>query len=56
MTFLERTDPEHWARRARVEHSRDVRTSSVEIPDDEQRMAEVARILRESGALPDEDG
>jgi hypothetical protein len=56
MTFLERTDPENWSRRARVEHSRDVRTSSVEIPDDHQRMVEVARILRDTGALPDEDG
>jgi len=56
MTFLERTDPEHWSRRDRVEHSGQVRTSSVEIPDDEQRMAEVAATLREVGALPDEEG
>jgi hypothetical protein len=56
MTFLERTDPEHWSRRGRVEHSRDVRTSSVEIPDDHQRMIDVARMLREVGALPDEEG
>ena len=53
---LGRTDPEHWSRRARVEHSHHVRTSSVEIPDDEQRMIEVARMLRDVGALPDEDG
>jgi len=56
MTFLERTDPEHWSRRARVEHSRDVRTSSVEIPDDHERMAKVAAMLREVGALPDDKG
>ena len=55
MTFLERTDPEHWSRRGRVEHSGHLRTSSVEIPDDEQRMAEVAAMLREVGALPDEE-
>ena len=56
MTYLERTDPEHWSRRARVERSEHVRTSSVEIPDDEARMAEVAAMLREVGALPDEEG
>jgi hypothetical protein len=56
MTYLERTDPEHWSRRGRVEHSGQLRTSAVEIPDDEQRMIEVARMLRDVGALPDEDG
>jgi hypothetical protein len=56
MTFLERTDPEHWSRRGRVEHSGHVRTRSVEIPDDEARMREVAAMLREVGALPDEEG
>jgi len=50
MTFLERTDPEHWSRRGHV------RTSSVEIPDDEQRMAEITAMLREVGALPDDEG
>jgi hypothetical protein len=56
MTFLERTDPEHWSRHRRVEHSSHVRTSAPEIPDDEARMAQVARMLREVGAPPDEEG
>jgi hypothetical protein len=55
MTFLERTDPEHWSRRARVEHSGHMRTQAPEIPDDHARMAEVAATLREIGALPDEE-
>jgi hypothetical protein len=55
MTFLERTDPEHWSRRQRVEHSGHVQTTTVEIPDDHARMVEVAQTLREIGALPDED-
>jgi hypothetical protein len=33
-----------------------MRTSAVEIPDDEARMREVAAMLREVGALPDEEG
>jgi hypothetical protein len=56
MTFLERTDPEHWSRRRRVGHFGHVRTSAPEIPDDEARMREVAAMLREVGALPDEEG
>jgi hypothetical protein len=56
MTFLERTDPEHWSRRYRVKHSGHLRTSAPEIPDDHERMAQVVARLREAGALPDEEG
>jgi hypothetical protein len=56
MTFLERTDPEHWSRRGRVEHPGRIRTEAPETPDDHARMAEVAAMLREIGALPDEEG
>jgi hypothetical protein len=54
MTYLERTDPEHWSRRDRVAHSGQVRTSAPEIPDDHERMAQVVARLREAGALPDD--
>jgi hypothetical protein len=56
MTFLERRDPENWSRRDRLEHSGHVRTGTVDIPDDEERMRKVAQMLRQVGALPDEEG
>jgi hypothetical protein len=48
--------PEPTRGAGQVEHSDRVRTSSVEIPDDEQRVVEVAAMLRKVGALPDEEG
>jgi transposase len=52
--LLERKYPDRWGRRARLDHRHDAqpRREVVEIPNDEERLREVASILRETGALP----
>jgi hypothetical protein len=50
--YLERTRPQEWGRRDRVDHTARVTQATVEVPADEDRLAEVARILRDAGALP----
>lgn len=49
--YLERSDPENWARRDKLEHTGEVRTDAPAVPTDEERLLEVAAILRDSGSL-----
>lgn len=61
MTILERRHPDRWGRRQALDHSirgeLDRRTTvELVIPDDDERTAEVARILAEAGALGPEEG
>lgn len=53
--YLERTDPENWGRRDSVAHTGKIRTETVEIPDDQERMVTVAEVLAATGAVPAPD-
>ena len=53
--FMERRRPSDWGRSERheIKHSGSVQTEVPELPETAERMEEVARVLRDSGVLPD---
>lgn len=50
--ILERTAPDKFGQRQEVKHTGGLRTSAPEVPDDADRLADVAGIMAEIGVLP----
>ncbi len=49
--LLKHRHPDRWGQRQNVKHEGTVRTESVDVPADAERLQEVSDILRDAGAL-----